>query len=76
VHLGGGVLASAGLENVVNPNKEDPKSKYVNDLVRFVLRIDFKNFIFVYFECDLSYDFLVKILIKSSYTFCPILECT
>ena len=50
MHLGG-ALASAGLENVDNPNKVDPKSKYFKDLVRFVVRLDFKkvglNFILI-----------------------------
>ena len=36
VHFGG-VLASACLENIDNPNKVDPNSKYLNDLVRVVM---------------------------------------
>ena len=47
----GGASAFAGLENVDNPNKVDPKSKYFKDLVRFVLQFDFKkvgfNFILI-----------------------------
>tara|TARA_B100001057_G_scaffold492206_1_gene584096 strand:+ start:23 stop:196 length:174 start_codon:yes stop_codon:yes gene_type:complete len=39
----GGASASTGLENVDNPNKVDPKSKYLKDLVRFVLHFDFKK---------------------------------